>query len=166
MRDDLNGGKDWFTVNLDLPDGQALRRARFTSPYLVRTSSQGQWNVTAQLETIDPSYEQTMVASVNQTIETVRANAQSAISTVQTYAQEAIEAMRTQETDTTAGLVELATNEEIAAGTDTTRAITPAGFKTVTSQNFVPHIDLMAIWSTAELNGKLHRYPDGGAVTY
>ncbi|MEM7047394.1 MAG: phage tail protein [Pseudomonadota bacterium] len=61
VRDELQNGAAWFAMTLSLSDGEGLRHARFSSPYSAIKNSEGQWQVSARLEIIDPDREHMMV---------------------------------------------------------------------------------------------------------
>lgn len=64
-------------------------------------------------------------------------------------------------TDTLKGIVELATNAEVAAGTDTVRAITPAGLASVLSGKQAADADLTAIAGLAPATNDMLLYVAG-----
>jgi hypothetical protein len=64
-------------------------------------------------------------------------------------------------TDTLKGIVELATNTEVAAGTDTTRAVTPSGLASVLSGKQAADADLTTIAALTPTNNDVMQYKAG-----
>jgi hypothetical protein len=64
-------------------------------------------------------------------------------------------------TDTVKGIVELATNAEVAAGTDAVRAITPAGLASVLSGKQASDADLTTIAGLTPTNDDILQYKTG-----
>jgi hypothetical protein len=88
--------------------------------------------------------------------------------TGQTTAANAFDALKQAATETATGVVELATSAEVAAGTDTTRAITPAALRAGPLQSFVRVISANGYGSTNTVIRRFTTLQDnvGSDITY